>query len=101
MVKKSIIVAAFFRDLLHDGRHGIQRLWPEPHLDAEQRAEFWILVERFDHLHVFVIVDPALRGQRGVPDAQEVSKAIEAELRYPGQIRIVVIREQRCLEYAR
>ena len=33
--------------------------------------------------------------------AREVSKKIEQELQYPGQIRVVVIRERRCVEYAR
>ena len=49
-----------------------------------------------------VIVDPdVLNDNDAMLLAQEISKAIESELRYPGQIRIVVIREQRCLEYAR
>jgi ribonuclease Y len=49
-----------------------------------------------------VIVDPdVLNDNDAMLLAQEISRAIEAELRYPGQIRIVVIREQRCLEYAR
>ena len=51
---------------------------------------------------VRVIVDPdVLNDNDAMLLAQEISRAIEAELRYPGQIRIVVIREQRCLEYAR
>jgi ribonucrease Y len=33
--------------------------------------------------------------------ARNVCKKIEAELQYPGQIRVVVVRETRCVEYAR
>jgi ribonuclease Y len=33
--------------------------------------------------------------------AREMSKKIESDLKYPGQIRITVIRETRCVEYAK
>ncbi len=33
--------------------------------------------------------------------ARDISKKIEQELQYPGQIKITVIREKRCVEYAR
>jgi ribonuclease Y len=33
--------------------------------------------------------------------ATEISRRIEAELQYPGQIKVVVIRETRCTQYAR
>lgn len=33
--------------------------------------------------------------------ARNISKKIEAELQYPGVIRVTVIRETRCIEYAR
>ena len=49
-----------------------------------------------------VIVDPdVLNDNDAMLLAQDISHTIEAELRYPGQIKIIVIREQRCLEYAR
>lgn len=51
---------------------------------------------------VRVIVDPeVLNDNEAMLIAREISRKIEAELRYPGQIRVVVIREQRCIEYAR
>ncbi len=49
-----------------------------------------------------VLVDP-----EGVSDedalllAREACRRIETELQYPGQIRVVVIREKRCIGYAR
>jgi ribonuclease Y len=33
--------------------------------------------------------------------AREISKKIENELEYPGQIKVNVIRETRAIEYAR
>jgi ribonuclease Y len=33
--------------------------------------------------------------------AKEISEKIENELQYPGQIKIVVIRETRAIEYAK
>ena len=33
--------------------------------------------------------------------ARDVSKQIEAELQYPGQIKVSVIRESRVVEYAK
>ena len=33
--------------------------------------------------------------------AKEISKQIESELEYPGQIKVNVIRESRAIEYAK
>ena len=33
--------------------------------------------------------------------ARDIAKKVEAELQYPGQIRVTVIREKRCVEYAK
>ncbi len=33
--------------------------------------------------------------------ARDISKKIEADLQYPGQIRVILVRETRCVEYAR
>ncbi len=33
--------------------------------------------------------------------ARDISKRIEQDLQYPGQIKVTVIREKRCIEYAR
>jgi ribonuclease Y len=33
--------------------------------------------------------------------AQDVARRIENELKYPGEIKVVVIRENRVIEYAR
>jgi ribonuclease Y len=51
---------------------------------------------------VRIIVDPEKIGDNeAMVLARNVSKKIEAELQYPGQIRVIVIREKRCVEYAR
>jgi ribonuclease Y len=39
--------------------------------------------------------------ERAVMLAKDVAKKIEAEMTYPGQIKVNVIRETRAIEYAR
>ena len=51
---------------------------------------------------VRVIVDPLqIDDAAAILLARDISKRIETELRYPGQIRVVVVRETRCVEFAR
>lgn len=51
---------------------------------------------------VRVVVEPnKMEDNDAAVLAREISKKIENELHYPGQIRVVVIRERRCVEYAR
>lgn len=51
---------------------------------------------------VRIIVDPEkIDDNEAMVLARNISKKIEAELQYPGQIRVIVIREKRCVEYAR
>lgn len=51
---------------------------------------------------VRVIVDPEQLGDNdAMLLAQDICRAIENELRFPGQIRVTVVREKRCIEYAR
>lgn len=51
---------------------------------------------------VRVIVDPdGVADNEAMLMARDISRRIEAELQYPGQIRVVVIREKRCVDYAR
>ncbi len=51
---------------------------------------------------VRVIVDPdSVADEEAMLMARDISRRIEAELQYPGQIRVIVIREKRCVEYAR
>jgi ribonuclease Y len=33
--------------------------------------------------------------------SEEIARRIEGELQYPGQIKVVVIREQRAVDFAR
>jgi ribonuclease Y len=48
-----------------------------------------------------VVVEPQkIDDSAAMVLARSISKKIEAELQYPGQIRVVVIRETRCVEYA-
>jgi ribonuclease Y len=51
---------------------------------------------------VRVVVDPEkVDDSDAMVMARNISKKIETDLQYPGQIRVVVIRESRCVEYAR
>jgi len=51
---------------------------------------------------VRVIVDPGKVDDSGAMIlAKEISRKIESELQFPGQIRVTVVRETRCVEYAR
>jgi ribonuclease Y len=51
---------------------------------------------------VRVIVDPGKIDDNGaMVMARNISKKIESELQYPGQIRVIVLRETRCVEFAR
>jgi len=49
-----------------------------------------------------VVVDPEkMDDNESMTLARDISKKIESELQYPGRIRVTVIRERRCIEYAR
>ena len=51
---------------------------------------------------VRVIVHPDKIDDAGAMRlARDISKRIQDELQFPGQIKVVVIREKRCIEYAR
>ncbi|OGV66497.1 MAG: ribonuclease Y [Lentisphaerae bacterium RIFOXYC12_FULL_60_16] len=51
---------------------------------------------------VRVLVEPEkVDDNQSAVLARDISKQIEADLQYPGQIRVVVIRETRCVEFAR
>ena len=49
-----------------------------------------------------VIVEPSkIDDNEAVQMARNISKQIEQEMEYPGQIKVTVVRETRCVEYAR
>jgi ribonuclease Y len=49
-----------------------------------------------------VIVQPgAVNDEQAFALARNLSRKIEDELQYPGQIRVTVIRETRCIEFAK
>ena len=51
---------------------------------------------------VRVIVDPeAIDDTEAMQLARDISRKIEQSLQYPGQIRVIVVREMRFVEYAR
>jgi ribonuclease Y len=49
-----------------------------------------------------VLVQPEkLSDEQAFALARSISRKIEEELQYPGQIRVTVIRETRCIEFAK
>jgi ribonuclease Y len=51
---------------------------------------------------VRVIVEPdKVDDNESMALARNISKKIESDLQYPGQIKVTVIRETRCVEYAK
>lgn len=51
---------------------------------------------------VRVLVEPSkIDDHEAMQMARNISKQVEQELQYPGQIKVTVVRETRCVEYAR
>ena len=49
-----------------------------------------------------VIVDPVeVSDSEAVIMAREISSQVSSVMKFPGQIRVVVVRETRCVDYAR
>ncbi|MBU0678224.1 MAG: ribonuclease Y [Verrucomicrobia bacterium] len=49
-----------------------------------------------------VIVEPSkIDDNEAMQMARNISKQVEQELEYPGQIKVTVVRETRCIEYAK
>jgi ribonuclease Y len=49
-----------------------------------------------------VVVKPEqINDDQAFALARSISRKIEAELQYPGQIRVTVLRETRCVEFAK
>ncbi len=48
-----------------------------------------------------MVASEEVNDERAVVLAKDIAKKIEAEMTYPGQIKVNVIRETRAVEYAR
>jgi len=48
-----------------------------------------------------IVRHEAVTDEQGVQMARDIARRVEDELTYPGQIRVTVIRETRCVEYAK
>ena len=78
-------------------------------LQPHQLAHLPIAAECISRLGILRAVDEALPrdGRNKVSDAEamvlagEIRKKIEEGLEYPGQIKVMVIRETRAIEYAK
>jgi len=104
----SVIVAA--ADAISAARPGARRETLEIYMKRLEKLES--IAESFEGVEkcyaiqagreVRIIVKPELVGDaESVRVAKEISKKIENELDYPGQIKVTVIRETRAVEYAK
>lgn len=104
----SVIVAA--ADAISAARPGARRETLEIYMKRLEKLES--IAESFEGVEkcyaiqagreVRIIVKPELVDDaESVRVAKEISKKIESELDYPGQIKVTVIRETRAVEYAK
>jgi ribonuclease Y len=97
-------------DMISGGRPGARRDTVENYLkrlqDLEAVANSFEGIEKTYALsagrEIRVFVSPAVINDIQAKDlARDIAKKIEADLKYPGEIRVVLIRENRITEYAR
>ncbi|MBP6926244.1 MAG: ribonuclease Y [Candidatus Pacebacteria bacterium] len=97
-------------DMISGGRPGARRDTVENYLkrlqDLEAVANSFEGIEKTYALsagrEIRVFVSPAAINDIQAKDlARDIAKKIEADLKYPGEIRVVLIRENRITEYAR
>ncbi|GGJ04500.1 ribonuclease Y [Alicyclobacillus cellulosilyticus] len=104
----SVIVAA--ADAISAARPGARRETLEVYLRRLEKLE--AIAEAFEGVEksyaiqagreIRIIVKPELVDDaESVRMAKEISKKIQSELDYPGQIKVTVIRETRAVEYAK
>ena len=96
--------------MISGGRPGARRDTVENYLkrlqDLEAVAKSFPGIEKSYALsagrEIRVFVSPAeISDLQSKELARDIAKKIEADLKYPGEIRVVVIRENRIIEFAR
>jgi ribonuclease Y len=105
---ESVLVAA--ADALSAGRPGVRRETLESYLkrleQLENTANSFKGVEKSYAIQagreIRIIVKPEdLSDAHSAQLSRDIAKKIEAELSYPGQIKVTVVRESRYVEYAK
>ncbi|MGE5808364.1 MAG: ribonuclease Y [Nitrospirota bacterium] len=105
---ESVLVAA--ADALSAGRPGVRRETLESYLkrleQLESTANSFKGVEKSYAIQagreIRIIVKPEdLSDAHSAQLSRDIAKKIEAELSYPGQIKVTVVRESRYVEYAK
>ena len=105
---ESVLVAA--ADAVSAARPGARRETLESYLKRLTRLEE--ISESFDGVEkcyavqagreIRIMVKPdVIDDTKAVLLAREISKKIEEEMEYPGQIKVVIIRETRAIDYAK
>lgn len=79
----------------------IQRLGELENIASDfQGVEKAFAIQAGREIRIFVIPDK-INDYEQIKLAKEIAKKIEGELKYPGEIKVNVIREKRVIEYAR
>lgn len=108
--KTLLAVLAQAADAISAGRPGARRETLETYVkrlkDLEDIANKFEGVDKTYAIQagreIRVVVQPdKIDDGRAIILSQEIRKKIESELQYPGQIKVVVIRETRAVEYAK
>ena len=105
---ESVLVAA--ADAVSAARPGARRETLESYLKRLTRLEE--ISESFDGVEkcyavqagreIRIMVKPdVIDDTKAVLLARDISKKIEEEMEYPGQIKVVIIRETRAIDYAK
>ena len=67
---------------------------------SEERVEKVFAIQAGREIRVIVMPDD-VDDARSAALSEEIARRVEAELQYPGQIKVVVIRETRAVDFAR
>ena len=104
---ESVLIAA--ADAVSAARPGARRETLESYLKRLTRLEE--ISESFDGVEkcyavqagreIRIMVKPEVIDTKAVLLARDISKKIEEEMEYPGQIKVVIIRETRAVDYAK
>ena len=69
--------------------------------DAAKYSQFQLPGPKKNYREIVFVVPEKIDDFRALELAREIANKIQSELKYPGEIKVNVIREIRAVEYAR